>query len=161
MSSDSGKPDANPFAAAMEQARQAAEEFGKMLSGAKLPAAPGMEALLAVQKRNMEAFSAANRIAIEGAQTVARRHMEIMQQTMAELGETMRAMTSTEAPQAKAATQTELLKRAYEHAVANTKEMGDLIQHANSEALEQLNHRFVEAMDEMKTLLAKSGTTKP
>ena len=38
------------------------------------------------------------------AQAVAKRHMEIMQQTMAELSETMRALASAEAPQAKAAT---------------------------------------------------------
>jgi phasin family protein len=141
----------------MDQARQAGEEFTKMFSAMKFPAAPNIEALLAVQKRNMDALSAANRIALEGAQTVAKRHMEIMQQTMTELGDTMRALSATEAPQEKAATQTELMKRAYERAVANTKEMTDLIQRANGEAVEQLNHRFVEAMEEMKALMDKAG----
>jgi phasin family protein len=105
----------------------------------------------------MEVLSAANRIALEGAQAVAKRHMEIMQQTMAELSETMRALSSTEGPQAKAAKQAELLKRAYERAVANTKEMSDLIQHANGEALAMLNQRFVEAMDEVKQLMEKAN----
>lgn len=145
-----------PFTAAMDQARQAGEEFTKMFAAMKFPAAPSMEALLAVQKRNMDALSAANRIALEGAQTVAKRHMEIMQQSMAELGDTMRALSTAEAPEAKAATQAELLKRAYERAVANTKEMSDLIQRANGEAVDQLNHRFVEAMEEMKALVDKT-----
>ncbi len=153
MPSDPSKP----FAAAMDQARQAGEEFTKMFSAMKLPAAPNMDALLAAQKRNREAMSAASRIAIEGAQAVARRQSEIMQQTMTEMGDSIRALSAAEAPQDKAAAQAELLKRAYERAVANTKELSDLIQQANGEALGQLNQRFTEAMDEMKALVAQAG----
>jgi hypothetical protein len=39
--------------------------------------------------------------------------------------------------------------------VSNTRELGDLIQKANTEAMEKLNHRFSEAMTEMKTLFKK------
>ncbi len=108
-------------------------------------------------RRNIEVLSAANRVALEGAQAVARRHMEIMQQTMAEMTETMTALSASTSPQAKAAKQAELLKRAYERAVANTKELSDLIQHANGEALSLLNGRFLEAVEEMKTLIHKPG----
>lgn len=134
-----------------------ADEFKKLLEGLKLPTAlpgvPGAEALMHAHQRNMEALSAANRIALEGAQAVAKRHMEIMQQTMAELTETLRALASGEGPQEKAARQAEMLKAAYERAVANTQELGDLIQRANGEALGALNQRVTEAIDEMKTLL--------
>jgi phasin family protein len=152
MAIDPGKPG---FPFTLGNAQQATEEWSKMFGAMKLPAAPNMEALLAVQKRNMDALSAANRIALEGAQTVAKRHMEIMQQTMAELSETMRALSSTDGPGEKAATQADMLKKAYERAVSNTKEMSDLIQRANDEAIGQLNQRFVEAVDEMKALMGK------
>jgi phasin family protein len=158
MAKDPQMPDANPFAGAMSQAKTAAEDFSKMFATMKMPAMPDMEALMAAQKRNMEAMSAANRIALEGAQAVAKRHMEIMQQTMSELTDTMRSLSATEAPQAKAAHQAELLKRSYERAVANTRELSDLIQRANGEALAQLNKRFAEAMDEVKTLMDKGAT---
>lgn len=151
------KSDANPFTAAMDRARQASEEFARLFADMKLPAAPDLDAVLAAQKRNMEALSNANRIALEGAQTVARRHMEIMQQTMAELSETLQALATAEGPQAKAARQAELLKKAYEHAVANSRELSDLIQRANAEALAQLNQRIVEAMDEIKALMQQAG----
>ncbi len=131
----------------------------RMFKDMKFPAMPDMEALMATYKRNMEVLSAANRVALEGAQAVAKRHMEIMQQTMAELGETMKALATADSPQVKAAKQAEMLKRAYERAVANTKELGDLIQHANGEALGLLNGRVVEAMDEIKRLMQKSGNT--
>jgi phasin family protein len=146
----------NPFTQAMGQAKNAAEEFTKMFANMKLPAMPDTEALLNAHRRNFEAFSAANRIALEGAQAVAKRHMEIMQQTMAELSDTMRSLATNEAPQAKAARQAELLKAAYERAVANTRELGDLIQRSNGEALGLLNKRFAEAMDEVKTLMEKA-----
>jgi phasin family protein len=131
-------------------------EFGKLFADMKLPALPDMEAFVSASKRNMETLTAANRVALEGAQAVARRHMEIVQQNMAELTEAMRAMSSVEAPQAKAAKQAELLKHSYERAVANMKEIGDLIQHSNAEAMKLLNDRFTEAMDEVKTMADKS-----
>jgi phasin family protein len=147
----------NPFAQAMTQAKSAAEDFTKMFAEMKLPAMPDAEALLAAQRRNMEALTTANRIAMEGAQAVAKRHMEIMQQTLAEVSEQIRALSGTEAPSAKAARQAELLKQSYEHAVANAKELADLIQRANADAIGALNRRFMEAMDEVKQLAAKTG----
>lgn len=129
----------------------------RMLAEFRLPGMPDMEALAASQRRNLEALSAANRVALEGAQAVARRHMEILQQSMTEMTEAMKAMSAQESPQAKAARQTELLKAAYEKAVANLKEVADLIQKSNGEALNLLNQRFAEAMDEVKAMVGKQG----
>lgn len=131
-------------------------EFGKLFADMKMPATPDMEAFIAASRKNIETLTAANKVALEGAQTVARRHMEIMQQSMAELTEAVRAMASMEAPQAKAAKQAELLKHAYERAVSNMKELSDLIQQSNAEAVKLLNTRFVEALDEVKALAEKS-----
>jgi phasin family protein len=131
-------------------------EFGKLFADMKLPAVPDLEAFVNASRKNMETLTAANKVALEGAQAVARRHMEIMQQSMAEMTEAVRAMSSVEAPQAKAAKQAELLKHAYERAVANMKELSDLIQHSNAEAVKLLNARFVEAMDEVKALADKA-----
>jgi phasin family protein len=131
-------------------------EFGKLFADMKLPVMPDMEAFVSASRRNMETLTAANRVALEGAQAVARRHMEIVQQSMAELTEAMRSMSSVEAPQAKAAKQAELLKQAYERAVANMKEIGDLMQQSHAEAMKLLNTRFAEAMDEVKALAEKS-----
>jgi len=132
-------------------------DFANMISRMQLPGMPDMDSVLAAHRKNLETLTAANRIAIEGAQAVARRNMEIMQQTMSELSETVRSMSATEAPQAKAAKQAELLKLSYERAVSNLKEISDLIQRSNSEAMGLINNRFTEAMDEVKALVAKKG----
>ncbi len=128
-------------------------DFSKMFAQLKLPAAPDMQALLSAHRRNVEVLSAANRVALEGAQTVARRHLEIMQQTMAELTEQVRELASPDTPQAKAARQADLLKRSYERAVSNMRELSDLIQRSNGEALTLLNQRFTEALDEVRGLI--------
>jgi phasin family protein len=130
-------------------------DFAKFFSEMKLPAMPNMDAFVSATRRNMETLAAANRIALEGAQAVGRRHMEIMQQSMTEMTEAMRSITTAETPQAKAAKQAELLKNAYERAVGNIKELGDMIQQSNTEALKLLNTRFSEAMDEIKQLADK------
>jgi phasin family protein len=130
-------------------------DFTKLFAEMKLPAMPDMEAFIAANRRNIETFTAANRVAMEGAQAIARRNMEIMQQSMAELTEGMKALATADGPQAKAAKQAEMLKQAYEHAVANMQELRDLIQQSNAEALALINQRFVEAMDEVKALAEK------
>jgi len=132
-------------------------EFTKFFAEMKLPALPDMESFLSASRKNLESLSAANRVALEGAQAVARRHMEIVQSSMTEMSEAMQALAATDTPQAKAAKQAELLKHAYQHAVAHMKELSDLIQQSNAEALGLLNRRFVEAMDEMKALAEKKS----
>jgi len=127
----------------------------RMLTEFRIPGVPDLDALAAAQRRNLEALSRANRVALEGAQAVARRHMEILQQATTDMTEAMRLMTNQESPQARAARQIEMLKAAYEKAVANIREVADLIQKSNAEALAVLNQRFTEAMEEVRTLAQK------
>ncbi|MBB3897106.1 phasin family protein [Roseococcus suduntuyensis] len=116
------------------------------------------QALAEAQRRNLEAMAAANRVAMEGAQAVARRNMELMQQTMAEMSEAMRGLTAMDGnPATKAAQQAELMKANYERAVASMKELADLIQKSNGEALEVLNRRFAEALEEMQSMVKKGA----
>ncbi len=61
-----------------ELGASAMSEFTRLFSEVKMPAVPDMEALLAAHRRNLETLSAANRVALEGAQAVARRNMEIL-----------------------------------------------------------------------------------
>jgi phasin family protein len=133
------------------------DDVMKMFAEFRLPHFADLESLAQAHRRNLEALSAANRVALEGAQAVARRHMEIVQSAMTEMTEAMRSMSGTDSPQDRAARQAELLKAGYERAVANMKEVADLIQKSNGEALALLNKRFAEAMDEIKQISAKQG----
>jgi phasin family protein len=150
--------------AASENMRRAADgpvnmfaEMTRRFSEMRFPTMiPDGSLLLAAHRRNMEVLSAANRLALEGAQAVARRHMEIMQQTMTEFTEHARELSTADSPQQRAARQAELVKKSYERAIANIRDLSDLIQHSNAEALGVLSQRFTEAIDEVKALLDKS-----
>ncbi|MGA9867890.1 MAG: TIGR01841 family phasin [Acetobacteraceae bacterium] len=132
-------------------------DFTRLLAEMKLPGMPDIQALTEANRRNMEALTAANRVAVEGAQAVARRHMEIMQQAMTEMTEGVKTLSAEGAPRAKAAKQAELVKQGYQRAVNNMQELSDLIQRSNAEALNLLNRRFSEAMDELKQLAQKEA----
>ena len=163
MTEQAGQATQRGMQAAQDVGRRATEagmagmaELTRMFSDMKFPAMPDMDAFLQAHRRNMETLSAVNRVALEGAQTVAKRHMEIVQQTMQEMTETIRELSHPETPQARAAKQAELIKHSYEKAVAHMRELADLIQRANGEAVAMLNQRFAEAMDEVKALAENS-----
>ncbi len=130
-------------------------DLSKMFADMKMPAMPDMSGLMTAHQRNIEALTAANKVAMEGAQAFARRQAEIVQQSVSEITEAMKSFSGIDAPQDKAAKQADMLKHTYERGVANLRELGDLISRSNGEAVELLNHRFVEAMEEVKTLAAK------
>lgn len=129
------------------------EEMMKIFSSLKMP---DFQALAEAQKRNLDALTTANKLAMEGAQAVGRRNMEIIQQVMGEMSQAVQALATTDgSPQDKATKQAELMKSAYEHAVKNMQEIAELIQKSNGEAVGVLNRRFSEALEEVKGLVNK------
>jgi phasin family protein len=130
------------------------EEMMRAFTSMKMPGLPDFQAFADAQKRNLEALTTANKLALEGAQAVGRRNMEIIQQVMAEMTQAMQSLSNVEgSPNAKAAQQAEMMKAAYERAVANMQEIAELIQKSNGEAVSVLNRRFAEALEEVKSLV--------
>ena len=130
------------------------EEMMRAFTSMKMPGLPDFQAFADAQKRNLEALTTANKLAMEGAQAVGRRNMEIIQQVMAEMTQAIQNISAAEgSPNAKAAQQAEMMKAAYERAVANMQEIAELIQKSNGEAVSVLNRRFAEALEEVKSLV--------
>ncbi|MCA3423820.1 MAG: phasin family protein [Roseomonas sp.] len=127
-------------------------DITKIMAEFRLPAMPDMTELAKAQQKNLEAITAANKVALEGARAVAERHMEIVQQSVAEMQDAMRAMASPGDMQEQAAKRAEMAKAAYERAVGQMQELADLIQRSSGEALSVLHKRFAEAMEEVKNL---------
>jgi len=150
-----------PEGSAGKSSKAEAPDFAKLFGEFKLPSLADMEPLMRAHQRNMEAFSAANRVALEGAQAYARRNMEIVQQSLTELSQLMQALTAPGSPQAKTAKQAEMMRQAYERTIANMRELGELIQRANNEAIQLLNRRFAEAMDEIRQMMSKTEHKTP
>lgn len=131
-------------------------DFASLFADLKLPSLADVEPLMRAYQRNMEALSAANKVALEGAQAYARRHMEIVQQSLAELTQTMQVLAAPGSPQEKSAAQVERMKQSYERAIRNMKELGELVQRANNEAIQLLTQRFAEAMGDVREMMSRS-----
>jgi phasin family protein len=132
------------------------DEIMKMFGSMKMPSMPDFQAFAEAQKRNLDALTTANKLAMEGAQAVAKRNMEIVQQAMGEMTQAVQSLASADgSPQDKATKQAEMMKSAYERAVANMQEIAELIQKSNGEAVGVLNRRFGEALEEVKGLMHK------
>jgi phasin family protein len=150
-------PNGRPTAS--EKTEAPADEVVKLMAQMTFPAMPDMNALMGAHSRNMEALAAFMWIAIEGAQTVAKREMEIMQETVTDLTEGLRSLSTTNGQQTNGAGPAEWARRTYQHAVANARELAELVEHSNREALDQLHRRFVAGMDEMGSILEKGART--
>jgi phasin family protein len=116
---------------------------------------PGLDtkAMLDAQRKNIEAIAAANRVAIEGAQAVARRQAEILRQAMQETSKVMQDLASSGAPEEKLVKQADVARQAFEAAVANMRELAEMSAKSNSEAIEVVNKRVSESLDEIKDML--------
>ena len=126
----------------------------KLMNEFKMPGV-NMEQVVASQRRNLEALTAANTLAVQGFQAVTKRQAEILKQTLEQTSVAMREVMAAGSPEDKAARQTELAKEAFERAIANMRELAEMVSKAQTEANEVITKRVTESLDEMKDLLAK------
>ena len=116
-----------------------------------------MEAVLAGQRRNIEAFTAANQAALEGLQTLAKRQAEMVRQSVDEANKAVKELLAAGSPEEKAARHAELTKVAFERAVSNTRELAELVTRSQTEAFDVLNKRVAASLDEVKGFIAKAN----
>lgn len=128
----------------------------KIASQYKVPQVD-VEALMAIQRKNMEALTTANKVAIEGAQAMARRQADILQETMAVATKALEGLTQSASPQEAAAKQAEFLKGAFEKTVANMRELRELMTKSNTEAADAIAARICESLDEIKEQALKAN----
>ncbi|MBM3548647.1 MAG: phasin family protein [Alphaproteobacteria bacterium] len=139
----------NPFLDFDMQAMQ------KMMGDMKLPAFD-WEAIMAANRRNMEAFAQANQLAAEGAQAIIRRQGEILKGAMEDANRTMKTMLADGSPEDRIARQTDAIKTAFEQAISNYREMVEMASKSNAEAMNIMSKRVSESLDELKGVMAKS-----
>jgi phasin family protein len=130
-------------------------DFTKMFSEFKIPGLD-MQSLVATQRRNIEAVNAANQLAVEGIQAVFRRQTEIMKSMVEESSTVLRDLMAQGAPEQKIAQQTELVKTAFEKALANLRELTEMVAKSNTEAADVLTKRVGESLTELKTSLQRT-----
>ena len=129
-------------------------DFTKFADQFKLPAVD-TSAVLDAQRKNIEAISAANRVAFEGVQAVAQRQAEIFRKSFEDAASAVNELTTASKPEETFVKQAELIKTGYAQAVANGRELLEMSAKSNGEAVEVINKRVAESLDELTVAVKK------
>jgi phasin family protein len=116
-----------------------------------------VEAVWAAQRRNIEALSQANQLAVEGAHALAKRQIEMTQQTLEDFSALVREMTQPVSAEDRIAKHTEFTKKMIDKGLTHGREVAALAAKAGSEATEVLQKRATEGIDEMRAFACKSA----
>ena len=114
-----------------------------------------MQKLLDARRKDIEALTAANRIAFESMQTLAQKQADILRRSLEQLqSNTQQAMSGGNA-MAGAAKQSELAQKALQQAMENVREITEAGHKAQTQAFEVITKRIQENMAEMLTLFQR------
>jgi phasin family protein len=125
-------------------------DFQSMLNNAKMPGLD-VEAILAAQKKNVEAVIGANQIVAEGYQAVAKRQAEIGQATLQDVKDRFAELMSGASPEERMAKQVELVKFSIEQASQSMHEVSEVLRKSQAEAFALIKRRMDESFEEIKS----------
>ncbi len=131
-----------------------AGDFGKYFVNGKAPSFD-FDAVFALQRKNVEAFTAANQLAFDGVKAVAQRQAEIARKAFEEFGKVTKELTAAGTPEDKFAKQADLAKTRVRRRARQRARDLDTLQKSQSEAVDVLTKRVVANFDEVKAAVAK------
>ena len=133
-------PDANPLG-----------DLTKMFEQFKLPGVD-MAPIIESRRKDIEALVEANKAVIESMQALARKQTEILTQTMQGLQESAKSLVGGGAAP-DVTKQAELIRQAYQKALADMKDMAEMAQKSQTDAMAAITQRATQSMAETKTLM--------
>ena len=131
------------------------EELKNVLRGSKLPGVD-VDALVASERKNVEALTEASRATFESMQAIGKRQIEIFQETMNEATKAYDALTKSGSPPEVVAKETEIAKEAFQKGLSNMRELAEMVTQAQHEVMDRINVRIAESLDELKEMALKA-----
>jgi phasin family protein len=118
---------------------------------------PGFDfgAVFDIQRKNIEAFTAASQTFTQGLQTVAKRQSEIARQQVEQFQGLLTATAPTAKVEDNLVKQADLVKAAYEKNVSNARELQNILTKVTTEASDILSRRVVAGLEEIKAVAQK------
>jgi len=116
-----------------------------------------VETLMACQRRNIEAVTQANQLAVEAVHAVARRQIEIARQTLEDMSALLRDLAQPASTEDRIAKNTAYAKQILEKSVSNGREITLLATKAGAEAADVLHRRACEGLDEIREFAKQQG----
>ena len=142
-------PTAAPIPSFSSFARLPAFDAASFTQAFKLPGFD-VKTVLDIQRRNVEALTAANQTIAQGLQTVVQRQGEIARQSVKQLQDLASFKPSSASVRETLVKRIDLTKTSYEKSVANARELGDIVAKVGTEAADILSRRVVASLDEVK-----------
>jgi len=120
---------------------------------------PGLdlEALVETQRKNLEALTQANQLAVEGVRALAERQVGIMQQAMEQASGLFGEWTQPGAVDERLAKNVDVAKQAFEKGLANARELNDLSTKAGMDVFSVLTRRLSQSFDEVRLYAKKQA----
>jgi phasin family protein len=124
-------------------------DMQKMIEQFKMPGVD-MSAIVESRRKDIEALMEANKAAYESMQALARKQAEIFSQTMQDMQEAAKDAVSSAGNPAK---QTETVRKAFEKTLADMKELAQMAQRSQAEAMAHITQRGNEHLQEIRKLM--------
>jgi phasin family protein len=116
-----------------------------------------VEAIMAAQRKNVEAFTQANQLAIEGVQAFARRQAELAREVFEGAPAFFKDLSAPTPPQERILKNAEIAKATFEKNLASAKELGELVTKAQAEAFDVITKRVTESFEELRDVATKAA----
>ena len=132
---------ANPFA-----------DMAKTFSQFQVPGID-MGPIIEARRKDMDVLVAANTSAFEAWQAVARKQIDVFTQTVQGLQEAAKAMAAEPGKAPDLKKQTELAQNVYQKALADMTAIAQMVQKAQTDAMDSITQRAQQSLEEMRGLL--------
>jgi phasin family protein len=129
------------------------KKFGEQL---KVPSFD-MTKIMEHQQKNLEAMTKSWQAVAGGASEIAQKQRGIFEAAMKDMAEMAQAYKPGGSPQDAMAKQTEFAKKAMEAAIANTRDIAELVQKSSTEAFKIVQDRMKESYEDIRSTIEKKS----
>lgn len=127
------------------------KRFGEQLN------VPGfdMTKVMEHHQKNLDAMSRSWQAVAGGATAVANKQREILESAMKDMADLAKDYKPTGSPQEAFAKQSEFARKAMDAAIANTRDIAELVQKSGSDAVRIIHDRMQESYEEIRSGLER------
>lgn len=131
-------------------------DISQLLHQYKLPGID-MTEMIEARRQDIDAIVEANRIAYEGMQALVQKQTEILSKSMQEIQAATQQMKTGGNPTAAMTQQGEFVQQSLQAALHNMRELAEMAQRSQAEALAVITKRAEQNIEEAKNLLKGRG----
>ncbi|TAJ91218.1 MAG: phasin family protein [Reyranella sp.] len=129
-------------------------DFSKVAGEFKLPTV-NVETFVETARKNFATITSLNTAAVEQMKTIAQRQGDMVRAAMEDFSKHGSEVLAAATVEEKAAKQIDFIKKSYDSAITNTKELADLYTKSQADAVTALSARVAELTEEVKAAIAK------